>query len=342
MITVDTQFKPTRSLQHMVDYFESNYPDLDNFTVVLVLLNEYNGMIIDNGAIAFYQKAKAFGANAVILFDLHGWPVAPDNLEQAPVKTIVLSYDFTLYQKSTKCNFYYPNWLFFVQHKPIGQHIVPSYPLSCAGRNFNNGRAGKIYNYQKLKQQKYFNRILFTCWKNGDLEYFSIPTESQDPEFFQELEQFVSEYNTWPSVNDTNLSLINSMGALDIDIYTKSLFHLVAESRVIEPLLSEKTFKCLYVQQIPIFCAAAGTVSHLRDLGFDMFDDIVDHSKYDSITDWKQRIVAMHAVIDTVIDLDHDYILQCTQERRKHNFDLVNSCTIDKNIYDPIVKALKE
>lgn len=45
---------------------------------------------------------------------------------------------------------------------------------------------------------------------------------------------------------------------------------------------SEKTAKAFNCKQIPIFLAPYGYVSKLRQLGFDMFDDIVDHT-YDTI-----------------------------------------------------------
>ena len=45
--------------------------------------------------------------------------------------------------------------------------------------------------------------------------------------------------------------------------------------------LSEKSFKFFAWHQIPLFVAAPGHVDTMRKLGFDMFDDIVDHS-YDT------------------------------------------------------------
>lgn len=52
--------------------------------------------------------------------------------------------------------------------------------------------------------------------------------------------------------------------------------------------LSEKTFKAFAWHQIPIWHASPGTVNEVRKLGFDLFDDIIDHS-YDNITDYDER-----------------------------------------------------
>jgi hypothetical protein len=49
--------------------------------------------------------------------------------------------------------------------------------------------------------------------------------------------------------------------------------------------LSEKTFKPFAWHQLPIWHASPGTVTEVRKLGFDVFDDIFDHS-YDSMTQY--------------------------------------------------------
>ena len=56
---------------------------------------------------------------------------------------------------------------------------------------------------------------------------------------------------------------------------------------------TEKTDKCFYMGQLPIFLAKKGYVKILKNVyEFDMFDDIIDHS-YDDITDPLERINAV-------------------------------------------------
>ena len=52
--------------------------------------------------------------------------------------------------------------------------------------------------------------------------------------------------------------------------------------------LSEKTFKPFAWHQLPIWHASPGTVAEVRKLGFDVFDDIFDHS-YDSMTEYDTK-----------------------------------------------------
>jgi hypothetical protein len=55
------------------------------------------------------------------------------------------------------------------------------------------------------------------------------------------------------------------------------------------PFLTEKTVKAFVIGQIPLILGPLGQVKMTRDLGFDLFDDIVDHS-YDLVVDPYERI----------------------------------------------------
>ena len=54
-------------------------------------------------------------------------------------------------------------------------------------------------------------------------------------------------------------------------------------------LISEKTSKALRLLQLPIWISVPGTVQSVRDLGFDVFDDVIDHS-YDNEANIDTRI----------------------------------------------------
>ncbi len=45
-----------------------------------------------------------------------------------------------------------------------------------------------------------------------------------------------------------------------------------------DPFLTEKTEKCFLLKQLPIWIGARGQAEMARDLGFDLFDDLIDHS----------------------------------------------------------------
>jgi len=56
-----------------------------------------------------------------------------------------------------------------------------------------------------------------------------------------------------------------------------------------EVFLTEKTFKAFAYRQLPMWFSVPKTVQAVRDLGFDVFDDIIDHG-YDDMYDENVRM----------------------------------------------------
>jgi len=75
------------------------------------------------------------------------------------------------------------------------------------------------------------------------------------------------------------------------DIYSRSEYTIVTETDFDEPHLTsctEKSYLSLFYETLPIVVSVPGTVQMLKSQGFDVFDDVVDHS-YDNETDHKKR-----------------------------------------------------
>ena len=79
-------------------------------------------------------------------------------------------------------------------------------------------------------------------------------------------------------------------------------WNIVSSDRI---FFTEKTAKAFLMNQIPLLIAAPGMVQTLRDLEFDMFDDIVDHSydrednilkRCDMVYNELNRLVSSHTV----------------------------------------------
>jgi hypothetical protein len=104
-----------------------------------------------------------------------------------------------------------------------------------------------------------------------------------------------------------------------------------------EFMLTEKTIQTFYGYNFPIILSGVGIVQHLRDLGLDMFDDIVDHS-YDKIENMVDRIVT---AIDSNRQLltDADY----TKEKWKqcqHRFE--SNIKVIKNVSNYFESSAKK
>jgi hypothetical protein len=111
-------------------------------------------------------------------------------------------------------------------------------------------------------------------------------------------------------------------------MYEHSIVEVVSETSFADPafLLTEKTMHCFAAFNFPIILSSCGTVQFLRDIGFDMFDDIVTHS-YDMEPDPVKRIVM---ALDNNIALlqNRDLAKQKWQEclpRFEKNWEFISS-----------------
>jgi hypothetical protein len=69
-----------------------------------------------------------------------------------------------------------------------------------------------------------------------------------------------------------------------------SFEHKVTPTTWNVPLLSEKSIKPFAWGQVPIFLNLPNTIKYVREFGFDLFDDIIDHDYYDKENDPILRI----------------------------------------------------
>jgi hypothetical protein len=77
--------------------------------------------------------------------------------------------------------------------------------------------------------------------------------------------------------------------------YENSFIEIVTEPTFPEPafLMTEKYLNSIYACNFPIMIGSQGVVKFLRDFGFDVFDDVIDHS-YDDIENPIDRIFAAY------------------------------------------------
>jgi hypothetical protein len=124
-------------------------------------------------------------------------------------------------------------------------------------------------------------------------------------------------------------------------LYQNSFVEFVACRLYIEPTMSidEKFINSVYARNFPVIVGTLGTVEFYRAAGFDMFDDIVDHS-YDSTANPVDRLAQAVALNQHLLtDADHTKQLwQNCQDRFDKN--LANAGENMYNWYRTL--ALKE
>lgn len=99
------------------------------------------------------------------------------------------------------------------------------------------------------------------------------------------------------------------------------------------PGMTEKSYKCFALFQIPIWLAPQRAVECYRKLGFDVFDDIVDHN-YDLEPDPKKRINLVVDQVEKICQYDQAKLQELKQQllpRFAKNFNVLESWAYNFN-----------
>jgi hypothetical protein len=101
--------------------------------------------------------------------------------------------------------------------------------------------------------------------------------------------------------------------------YQNTFVEIVSETSYMEPSfnLTEKTLNSIYGKSFPIMLSSSGTVKFLRDMGIDMFDDIINHN-YDKIDDPSARL--HRAITDNKDLLTNNRLVKELHKANEHRF----------------------
>ena len=132
-------------------------------------------------------------------------------------------------------------------------------------------------------------------------------------------------YGKVPNDNVTNFKNVLS------EYYKNTFVEIISETSYTEKayLLTEKTLNSIYGCNFPILLCGQGSVKFLRDMGLDMFDDIVNHS-YDSIENPIDRLYK--AITDNLELLTNSEKTKQIWKDNQHRF-LANINFAKNNIY---------
>jgi len=139
---------------------------------------------------------------------------------------------------------------------------------------------------------------------------------------------YVEDYNIYRQTNDNITNFNSNLRPL----YQNSFFEIVSETEFSSPsfLVTEKTANAIYACNFFIILSGQGAVQHFKDIGFDMFDDVIDHS-YDSISNPIDRI-ALAIDRNQRLFTDPDYVKDAwirNQHRFESNITVANEIMFD-------------
>ena len=199
-------------------------------------------------------------------------PFATDNQFRVPVNYINLAPEF---------------WHIY-RCPAITDNIYPHKHFNVMMNRISGERLMLLY---MLKEAKLFKKGLIG---------FNCLYHDRDPDQLQRQANFsqVHEDCGWYQWNNLHEELLPEMPLLlDMDPDTAAMssdITLVVESYVSDTVIafSEKIFRALQTPRPWILFCSPGSVDVLRSAGFDVMDDVVDHS-YDEILNVEQRLQAI-------------------------------------------------
>lgn len=105
--------------------------------------------------------------------------------------------------------------------------------------------------------------------------------------------------------------------------------------------ITEKTFKCFAWHQFPVWFAVPGLVQQVRNLGFDVFDDLFNNHSYDSIENPNKRMQAVVSEVKNFTEKNTTNLRFTHWKRLEQNSILVKQLhdSAEKN-HSKIIQAL--
>jgi hypothetical protein len=164
---------------------------------------------------------------------------------------------------------------------------------------------------------------------------------NEEIEFFTSIDVKKSDYELQEKWFNPNSTVINVEGLphwMRIpekpETFENSYVNIVTESSFIDSEsvvhITEKSFRPFYFYQLPIFVSSHNHVKYLKEIyGFDMFEDVINHS-YDDVVDDRDRLFE---VMKEIKRLDENK--EKIKEFYKKNYDRFEK---NKNIIFNILK----
>lgn len=137
-------------------------------------------------------------------------------------------------------------------------------------------------------------------WHDNPLELSAVGVSPDDVRAFMAQGPYHADSSDHVQHNDHR--------RVPLDLYQRSYCHIVIETHLDADqshgvFLTEKTYKCLKFGQPFVLLGTAGSVQQLRQHGYSVYDDVIDHG-YDEIADVTQRYLAARQSIQKLATQD--------------------------------------
>lgn len=211
-----------------------------------------------------------------------------------------------------------------ISNYPIANTTLEQYLTTCKDMDFSwvDFDWNTLHQDQKNIYQKGFD-LLSQCANGGH------PGGSDYAQFHQNYIRVDNAANF-----QTHLTKLYNNTLVELVIETTFTNHAI--------FITEKFKNSVYGFNLPIIFSSAGSVAYLRNIGFDMCDDVIDHS-YDLVQDPLQRIfVAVKSNIKLLSDKQYAWQAWTNSlSRLERNYELAKN-KLDDYCLDQIRKQLPD
>lgn len=208
------------------------------------------------------------------------------------------------------------------------QHIIPDWSNKQRVFNFmiNKPRANRFRLLELIDQHQLTNYCHSLAWQTSSVN--SIKTTDYLIGAEVVLERGVK--------NGNYVNAMTYQQLLQKNVFEPTCISLITEPCCYEreAMITEKTVMAFYAGTLPLWIGGWKLPDVLRDLGFDVFDDIIDHS-YSTLNHPLDRIdqafLRNKHLLDSFPMIDN--YIKANVNRLKHNVELV-----EKNVFLDVVK----
>ena len=198
--------------------------------------------------------------------------------------------------------------------------------LCCLNRTPNWHR---ILFFNAIVEKPWFSKMSYTFGNHGhgkQYEHaFSFLTQA-------EIIEFESKKHHLPFVLiDEDKTDTTDVG-VSHPVWSTHTFNLVTESAMDNTLLSEKTAKPFVTKMIPIILGPRNVAQHLKELGLDMFEDIIPWQTWDHLESPRDRIAGVIDFLEDFLKQDLVAIYHTNKHRVDRNKEFFHSDRFRKNL----------
>jgi hypothetical protein len=198
------------------------------------------------------------------------------------------------------------------------QSISPNWNSKKYAFNFmiNKPRSHREQLLQLIDQYNLTSFSHSLCWKNSPVDRIPVTNYRIGEEV--QLDQGIKNRSYR---NSTTYQVL-----LQQKIFEPTCVSLITEPAYTEQqtIVTEKTIMAIYGGTIPIWVGGWRIADYMRNQGFDVFDDVVNHS-YQRLSDPAQRVAqAVASNLDLLREPDLDFFDRY-QHRLRHNYNLARS-----------------